>query len=313
MDFQSILVPVDFSQCSRQAVAVVRAFAADDQRVTFSHAVAPWQPGVHRVLFPYAALGEDEAAFEHEIVTETRTSLMERYGADTDDVAVSYGPPSEVLVDHAARFDSDLVVMGSFGETGLEPGLVGSTAERFVRRATQPVLLVRENGAREVRKVLVALDLGPSSKSVYQAAIQLATQAGASLDALFVLADPFAQDHLGLVQKVVKFDKARLRARLQGQIEALFDELVTALEPGYAELPDVHDLTRSRRIQFGDPASEILSEVDRLDADVVVVGFNRGDEGRKRSSGLGQIASNVVRKSSCHILLSPQPETVKGT
>ena len=54
------------------------------------------------------------------------------------------GIASHEIVDAAKEFDVDLIVMATHGYTGLKHFCIGSTAERVVRAAPCPVLVVRE-------------------------------------------------------------------------------------------------------------------------------------------------------------------------
>lgn len=57
--------------------------------------------------------------------------------------AVREGRPSREIVAHAEEQDADLVVMGTHGRGGIDRLLLGSVAERVVRRASIPVTTVR--------------------------------------------------------------------------------------------------------------------------------------------------------------------------
>ncbi|WP_247004043.1 universal stress protein [Halosolutus gelatinilyticus] len=75
-----------------------------------------------------------------------------------DDVVVETeireGTPSRVIVEQASPENCDLVVMGTHGRGGIDRLLLGSVAERVVRRAAVPVLTVRvdENGIENGRE-----------------------------------------------------------------------------------------------------------------------------------------------------------------
>ena len=64
-------------------------------------------------------------------------------GVDVVDT-VEAGDPVETILDYATSVGADLVVMGTHGRRGLDRYLLGSTTERVVRRASVPVLTVRE-------------------------------------------------------------------------------------------------------------------------------------------------------------------------
>lgn len=58
-------------------------------------------------------------------------------------VAVEKGEVRSTILDSAADYRADLIVVGSHGHTGLERLLLGSVAESVVRHATCSVLVVR--------------------------------------------------------------------------------------------------------------------------------------------------------------------------
>jgi nucleotide-binding universal stress UspA family protein len=64
-----------------------------------------------------------------------------------DDVKVTLhvesGNPAEVIVDYAAKVNADMIVMATHGRTGLRHLVLGSCAEKVVRAAGCPVLVVR--------------------------------------------------------------------------------------------------------------------------------------------------------------------------
>ena len=63
-------------------------------------------------------------------------------------------PVSDVILDEARKWRADLIVMGTHGRRGVNRLLLGSDAERVLRSAPVPVLLVRpeERKKRAARK-----------------------------------------------------------------------------------------------------------------------------------------------------------------
>lgn len=59
----------------------------------------------------------------------------------TSDVVM--GVPVQEILKSAESLPADLIVIGTHGRSGLQHALVGSTAERLVRRSKIPVLTVR--------------------------------------------------------------------------------------------------------------------------------------------------------------------------
>ncbi len=140
---KTILVPSDFSECSeaalRYALELARRF---DARVHLLHVVQD------PLTQPWAAEGFSLPLFE--IVDDWHAQARERLkavvpAADCDRVTIAavVATPYAEILDYAARNDVDLIVMGTHGRGGVSHMLLGSIAERVVRRAPCPVLTVR--------------------------------------------------------------------------------------------------------------------------------------------------------------------------
>ncbi|MFB6156052.1 MAG: universal stress protein [Haloferacaceae archaeon] len=82
-----------------------------------------------------------EGVGEHAI-EDVREAAAAR-GADVV-AEIRRGIPDEEILSYAADNDVDLVVMGTRGRRGVQRYLLGSTTERVLRRASVPVLAVRE-------------------------------------------------------------------------------------------------------------------------------------------------------------------------
>lgn len=134
-----ILVPIDFSERSRQALAYARSLAARcGATVELLHVVD--------VSAVDGFVGHANPTVWLEALEDARRKIIEL--AKGDPVKVLEGRPADVIIDHAQAVKADMIVMGSLGRTGLERLLVGSVAERVVRLAPCPVLVVREGVAR---------------------------------------------------------------------------------------------------------------------------------------------------------------------
>jgi nucleotide-binding universal stress UspA family protein len=72
-----------------------------------------------------------------------REHLVEA-GHEGLDVTVLVGDPGHEIADFAKQLGADLIVLPSHGRTGLTRLLIGSVAERVVRLAQCPVLVLRE-------------------------------------------------------------------------------------------------------------------------------------------------------------------------
>lgn len=138
---QNILVPIDFSETSRQALAyavpLARQFGA---RITLLHVVdlPAYPPEFGYMLVNETQDFEDQGKMLGEwaaqsVPAELLAGCQVRHGAAWD-----------AVVNAARETGADLIVLTTHGYTGLKHALLGSTAERIVRHAPCPVLSVRQ-------------------------------------------------------------------------------------------------------------------------------------------------------------------------
>jgi nucleotide-binding universal stress UspA family protein len=141
-----ILCPVDFSECSdhalRYAQDLAEAFGAE---LKLLHVVeVPFLPsysmaGVPDLSMPIEQL--EEGAREH------LEKVLERTRQQVEGIEVSGevrpGTAFVEIIDTAREMDADLIVMGTHGRSGLKQLLIGSVAEKVVRKAPCPVLTVK--------------------------------------------------------------------------------------------------------------------------------------------------------------------------
>jgi nucleotide-binding universal stress UspA family protein len=141
-----LLVPVDFSECSLQAVR----YAADVARrvgaqMTLIHVVEPVRVGWLRDMKP--ALRAATALQQQAAQQLGELSKGEPLADLTVQRLVRTGKPAEVITHLADLTNADAIVISTHGHTGLRRALLGSVTEKIVRQARCPVLVVRASAA----------------------------------------------------------------------------------------------------------------------------------------------------------------------
>ncbi|MGQ5523105.1 universal stress protein [Chitinimonas sp. PSY-7] len=143
--YQRILVPVDDSETSRQALREVTRFCCDQHGKTRL---------VHVIDLAQFTWGGAEFVDVGELqsnlreggrkVLESAAVLMKENGveAETSLIEIWGGTISSAIIEDATNWPADIVVMGSHGWTGLDHLLLGSVAEGVVRHAPVPVLII---------------------------------------------------------------------------------------------------------------------------------------------------------------------------
>jgi nucleotide-binding universal stress UspA family protein len=135
---RQIVVPIDVSQDDTKAVEVGVEWAGDASRVYVLHVLADYtagEPGLLRNVL-------DEAT-RRDHVLETMRRKLERPELADVRLAVSFGDPGERIVEFARDVRADLIVIASHGRRGVSRLLLGSVAERVVRLAACPVLVLK--------------------------------------------------------------------------------------------------------------------------------------------------------------------------
>jgi nucleotide-binding universal stress UspA family protein len=143
-EWRRICCPVDFSDASRAAMEVAadlaRRFGAE--LVLFHAYPVPGYtfPDGSVVASPKMLQDLADGAERH---LDAWRRDAEAGGAGRVQTAKVAGEPAAEIVAYAREQGVDLLVLGTHGRTGLEHALMGSIAERVVRRARCPVLTVR--------------------------------------------------------------------------------------------------------------------------------------------------------------------------
>jgi nucleotide-binding universal stress UspA family protein len=138
---QNILVPVDFSDFSKAALEYATFLAERfGATLTLVHAVEPYiYPEDLSAGFTIEELDARWIRKHKEKLEAVRQTIKEGIPAT---VIVTMGAAWNRIVGAAKSRKADLIVIGTHGRTGLQHALMGSTAERVVRHATCPVLVV---------------------------------------------------------------------------------------------------------------------------------------------------------------------------
>jgi nucleotide-binding universal stress UspA family protein len=146
MDLRLILVPFDFSECADKAFRWALALAETWRcQLILCHVVS--SPTTSPLVF---GLNVTQAELAVWVQSDADANLREFIATVIPttvriDAHVALGEPFNEICRMAEEKHASLIVMGSHGRTGLSHVLIGSVAERVVRHASCPVLVVGKN------------------------------------------------------------------------------------------------------------------------------------------------------------------------
>jgi len=155
--FKRILVPVDFTRHSDEALRVATDMARRyHASLTLVHVLDPLD---YAVAEYESEPNERRRAALSEIDKGLDAAKRQAESSGIGNVRVQSieGGVSDGIVDFARRTDCDLIVMGTHGRTGIKRAMLGSVAEAVVRRAECPVLTVKAEKGTEAERQAGAL------------------------------------------------------------------------------------------------------------------------------------------------------------
>ena len=297
-----ILVPVDFSRTSLKALDYAQALAArSGAAVHLVHVVepAPFFAGTEAI--PIAPPHQEVAErCEHALAALAAERIAPGLPISS---AAHIGNPAHEIAAIAKEMQSDLLVISTHGRTGLKHLLMGSVAERVVREAPCPVLVVRERehefawmpsvrpAPLRLRKILVPTDFSDRSAEALRYAGGFAREFGGRITLLHAVhfAGAFASpDYPGLDPNPV-MEAAREAA------EQMAPEFLSEHLPA--------DLADRAEVRVGAPLAEVPEFAKEGDFDLIVCATH-GRTGIKRAL-LGSVAEGIVRHAPCPVLVVP--------
>lgn len=287
MKLDRIVVGVDFSPASRDALARALTLAPSGATIVL----------VHSVEASLVALSTDLAEGQ---VAETRAKLtaaaraeLETWGASAKsrgfavEAVVAEGRPADEVL--AAAATGNFVVVGTHDRSALGHLMLGSIAEEIAVRGPVPTLVVRPqaDAVGKVERVLLALDPGAPSRETIDAAAAVAARLHAALEVVHVVRLPTASYVLGALGGGVARDRVGKHVAATKEALGKLVRDVTGLE-----VP-VHVVT-------GRPADEILKMATGRD---VIACATHGRAGIGRLV-VGSVAARLIRYAPCSVLVT---------
>jgi len=300
--YEKILVPLDGSELAEVALPYAEEMG--------------WRISSEVTLLQVSETGESQRFHEHEIYLQREASIVKRniahhLGKEQEEnigvkSVVTEGYPAEEIVDYAEKSDIDMVIMATHGRTGVRRWALGSVADKVVRAASQPVVLIRTGeihhgmtGIREkdmLNAILVPLDGSKESEAILPYIEELARRVEAEVILLQVVE---MTHHVYAARGTV----APLPYN-KNEMEALTKHAKEYLE-GVSDLLRARGVAVKSEVRVGIDAREIIRAAGELHADLVALTTHR-------RTGAGQgafwsVADMILRSGNAPIMLVRGP------
>jgi nucleotide-binding universal stress UspA family protein len=297
--YTRLLVPLDGSKIAEKVLPYARFLAARLKLPVELLEVID--------IVEIAKLLTPDKAHHLNTVVENRIRSSEQYlrtvastfaGVDVK-CTVEKGTAAEVIIEKAAADKSTLIDMATHGLSGIKRWLLGSVAEKVLRGATNPLLLIRATeeakteGEANLRTVIVPLDGSELAESVLTTAAELAKKLNLEVILFRAYTIPLT---------VLAADPDGYYSATDDKlIAAMRDETVAYLEKKVEEMKKSGVDKVSYVAEYGFAADEIISFA-RKTPDNLIAMCTHGHSGVKRWV-LGSVTETVVRHSADPVLV----------
>lgn len=210
---------------------------------------------------------------------------------------VERGRPEDVIVEKAAADKTTLIAMATHGRSGMSRWLLGSIAEKVLRAATNPLLLVRASeealteGEAVLRSIIVPLDGSELAESVLPTAVKFARLFNVGM-VLFRTYELPASAYYGKENYLPNYEE--LKNRVKEQAQDYLDKRIEAIKAeGVQRVSSV--------LIEGSGPNEII-DYARKTPNALITMCTHGRSGVKRWV-LGSVTEKVVRHSGDPVLV----------
>lgn len=296
LKLRRVLVAIDFSPASREALAfalpLIKEFQAE---LHLAHVFAADYPLSSMAALPLIVPEievESRVRSHLERVAETEAAVIRR-----ENVHALKGRPFEEIGRLARALRIDLIVTATRGRTGLKHLALGSTAERLVRHAPCPVLVVHPRGGAVKRrrpsfqKILVPTDFSACADKGLAYARALARKFGARL----TLLNSVDLHYYSTNPEFILYDLPPLLAASEESARDQMQELVKGTNWDGIAVETI--------LESGHAGEQICRQAEKGGAELIVTSTH-GKTGLAHIF-IGSTAEYVVRHAPCPVLVVP--------
>ena len=302
LNIQNIIVPIDFSKMSVQAIQIARQLA---RRFGASIHLAHVRQSNYTADFVAPAFMTYEQAGEQTALKELKKVGSECGVSSASCHVLGGAPPFDEICRLAQTVPADLVVMPTHGRTGLKHVFLGSTAERIVQHSSCPVLVMRGKAAKSrngsqgrIKTILVPVDFSNCSREGLRYAIAFANEFGAKI----ILVHATYLGYIYSAEGTALYDIPGLQKAARKIGERKMRDLVRSLDFGAVKFETA--------FTDGSPVIDICTFAKDHDVDLIITSTH-GFTGFTHVL-IGSIAEQVVRHAPCSVLVVPSHPHVRA-
>jgi nucleotide-binding universal stress UspA family protein len=302
LNIQNIIVPIDFSKMSVQAIQIAKQLA---RRFGASIHLAHVRQSNYTADFVAPAFMTYEQVGEQTALKELEGVGSECGLSSASSHVLGGAPPFDEICRLTQTVPAALIVMPTHGRTGLKHVFLGSTAERIVQHSSCPVLVTRgsalpaTNGSRfRIKTILVPVDFSNCSREGLRYAIAFANEFGAKI----ILVHATYLGFIYSAEGAALYDIPGLQKAARKSADRKMRELVRSVNFGAVKFETA--------FTDGSPVIDICAFAKDHNVDLIITSTH-GFTGFAHVL-IGSIAEQVVRHAPCSVLVVPSHPHVRA-
>ena len=287
-----ILVATDFSECSRVALDIcISASKCMKTKLYVLHTIEKF-PHDYVHLLSGTAHSNMKQKLEEEAMNKIKAMLPEELLGSEDIVPiVRFGKPFLEIIKVAKEKDVDLMAIGTHGRAGVDRVILGSVAERVVRKAGCTVMVIRNRKYVGFKRIIVPIDFSDCSRKALEYAAATARAHRSKLTILHVYEESFIEPYVRAAN--TEEEAQEIVRSIEKDNEVKYDDFLKKI--------DLSGVEYDKLLRKGIPSNEIVETAREQQAQLIVVGTH-GRSGIKHML-IGSDAEEVVRNAPCDIVV----------
>ncbi len=289
---KSILIATDFSEYSKVALDIcIGASRCMKTKLYVLHTIEKL-PHDYRHLLSSTTHADMKQKVEEDAIAKIKAMIPEEIMGKGDIIPmVRFGKPFLEIIQVAKEENVDLLVIGTHGMAGVDRFILGSVAERLVRKAGCPVMVIKGREYAGFKRIIVPIDFSDCSRKALEYAIATAKAHNSKLTILHVYEESFIEPYVNAANSEEEADK--IMKEIEWANETKYDEFLKTV--------DLRGVEYDKLLIKGIPETEIVETAMEQQADLIVMGTH-GRAGVKHIL-IGSTAEEVVRTVHCDIII----------
>ncbi len=287
-----ILAATDFSEYSKVALDICLGVSRCMKTKLYVLHTIEKIPQDYRHLPSGTALADKKRKLEDDAIDKIKAMIpVETMEKGSIVPLVRFGKPFLETMQVVKENNVDLLVIGTHGRAGVDRVMLGSVAERIVRKAGCPVMVIKGIKYTGFKRIIVPIDFSDCSRKALEYAIATARAHNSRLTILHVYEKSFVEPYVNAANSEEKADE--IMKEIERVNETKYDEFLKTV--------DLNGVEYEKLLKKGIAETDIVEIAMEQQANLIVMGTH-GRSGIKHIL-IGNTAEEVVRTVHCDIII----------